>query len=150
MASTVTIEQLKGSTNKVRVQQVASPAQSISTATFTKVAFGTENEDPGGLFATGTFTAPYAGHLLVAGSITWQAFGAAAAQVISEIYKNGAAVARMSNQGTGMGNQPSYNFARVIPVAASDTIEIYVYQNSGGSVSLETGLYTAAEFAYLP
>ena len=136
--------------NKVRVQQVASPAQSIATATFTKVNFGTKNEDGGNNFASGTYTAPRTGHLMITGGISWQIFSGAAAQTIIEIYRNGSSALRISNQATASGAQPTYPSCAILSVTASDTIEIYVYQNSGSSQNLETGSACHLEIAYLP
>jgi hypothetical protein len=134
---------------KVRAQQTGS-AQSVSNNTFTKVNFGTENEDTGADFATGTFTAPRTGHILVTGAIAWQALPGAATQMIVEIYKNGATHLRCSNHPGASGGQPAFQYAAIVNVSASDTIEIYCYQNTGSSVNLEVNSNTHLEIAYMP
>jgi hypothetical protein len=134
---------------KVRAQQTGS-AQSVSNNTFTKVNFGTENEDSGADFATGTFTAPRTGHILVTGAIAWQALPGAATQMIVEIYKNGATHLRCSNHPGASGGQPAFQYAAIVNVSASDTIEIYCYQNTGSSVNLEVNSNTHVEIAYMP
>lgn len=135
---------------KVRVQQHASVGQSIANATFTKVNFAVENEDTHTAFSSGTFTAPRAGSLLVTGSVAWQALSAGAVQIITEVWKNGSLAGRAANRSASSGNQPCDPFAMVVSVAAGNSVEIYVYQNSGTSQTLEVGAHTHAEFTYLP
>jgi hypothetical protein len=135
---------------KVRATQVASPAQAIANNSFTKVNWGTESEDTGADFASGTFTAPRTGHVIVTGSICWTLFSAGAAQSIIEVYKNGSSHLRMTNIPIAISTQPCFVFASIVNVTANDTVEIYVYQNSGSSQNLEGAANTHLEIAYLP
>lgn len=98
----------------------------------TKVTFDSETYDTGSNFATSTFTAPVVGFYLF---YTYVRISAAVGMTTGSLvlYKNGAAyrnldIAQVSNEIVGL------NGILAIPLAASDTIELYA-QTSGASSS---------------
>ena len=111
-------------------------AQVIATATYTKVLLPNEYTDTNGEFASSTYTAVSAGDYLVSAqiyengetgtSVVWQPY----------IYKNGSIFLRGS-QTTDYA--VGYTFpisAVVVPLSASDTIELYVLHNKGSNASI--------------
>lgn len=111
-------------------------AQAITTGTYTKVLLPNEYTDTNGEFTGSTYTAVSAGDYLVSAqiyengetgtSVSWQTF----------IYKNGSIFlrgAQTTDYGVG------YTFpisAVVVPLSASDTIELYVLHNKGSNASI--------------
>ena len=111
-------------------------AQAITTGTYTKVLLPNEYTDTNGEFTGSTYTAVSAGDYIVSAqiyengetgtSVSWQTF----------IYKNGSIFlrgAQTTDYGVG------YTFpisAVVVPLSASDTIELYVLHNKGSNASI--------------
>lgn len=110
--------------------------QTIATGTNTKVLLPNEYTDSNGEFASSTYTATSAGDYLLSAqvyengetgtSVQWQVF----------IYKNGSLFlrgAQTTDYGVG------YTFpisAVVVPLAASDTIELYTFHNKGSNANI--------------
>ena len=109
----------------------------ISSATFTKVNFQTEEFDTNSNFASSTFTPTIAGYYQI-NSIIW-ASGTFIGSFIS-IYKNGVRY----KDGTFIGSTATYaEFASsantlVYCNGSTDYIEIYVWANSTGTYSLQS------------
>jgi hypothetical protein len=110
--------------------------QTIATGTNTKVLLPNEYTDSNGEFASSTYTATSAGDYLLSAqvyengetgtSVQWQVF----------IYKNGSLFLRGA-QTTDYG--VAYTFpisAVVVPLAASDTIELYTFHNKGSNANI--------------
>jgi hypothetical protein len=68
-----------------------STTQSVTTSTYTKVNFGTENFDTNSNFASSRFTPTVAGYYFISGSI-YSVSTAAATYIWAIIYKNGGQV----------------------------------------------------------
>ena len=103
-----------------------------STGTWTKVTYGTERFDTNSNFASSRFTATIAGYYQVNASAYF--YPAVVGQCQISLYKNGSSylvgnVVPNSNQG------PACGLAAIVPLSATDYIEIYVYQNSGGNLN---------------
>jgi hypothetical protein len=122
------------------VQQIFGPAFGANTATdvaasnatWTKVTYGTEKFDTNSNFASSRFTATVPGYYQINTSAYF--YPSANGQCQIAIYKNGASylvgsVVPNSNQG------PACVASAVIPMAATDYLEVYVYQNSGGNLN---------------
>lgn len=109
--------------------------QTISSATFTKIIFNTENFDDANAFnpALGDFVAPLAGKYL----FTWHAASVGADNVITAIYVNGVTRFRGFWNST-TGQTRSSTGTTVIKLAAGDTISIYAYI-TGGALTLRGG-----------
>lgn len=131
-----------GATVKVAVNALATfaPAFGANTtsdvgannATWTKVTYGTEKFDTNSNFASSRFTATVAGYYQINASTYF--YPSALGQCQVAVYKNGASylvgtVIPNSNQG------PACVVSAVISLAATDYLEVYVYQNSGGSLN---------------
>jgi len=107
---------------------------SCANTTFTKQTYDVEVFDTNNNFASSRFTPTVAGYYQInAGTV----FGVVASGIcFIDIYKNGAEFARGSLTFFTSGINPSCVVSSVIYFNGStDYVEIYVYQNSGGSLS---------------
>lgn len=117
-----------------------STTQSISNASFTKVQCDTEEFDTNSNYDNSTnyrFTPTVAGYYQVSGSV---AGAAAYAQLLASIYKNGSEFKR----GTQAGSAGAYLYqasvsALVYLNGSTDYVELYAYQQSGGSGTINNG-----------
>lgn len=103
-----------------------------STATWTKVSYPNEKFDTNSNFASSRFTTTIAGYYQVNASAYF--YPSITGQCQIAIYKNGTSylvgsISPNSNQG------PACVVSAVISLAATDYLEIYVYQNSGGNLN---------------
>lgn len=128
--------------------------QSISNNTTTSVTFNTENFDTDGFHDnasnTSRFTVPTGkgGYYLVNGSITFAANATGARAVY--VYKNGAIANYTVQTGAIASIFSIINFNFTIKLVATDYVEIFVYQSSGGSLDVESGAsYTTAAVNFL-
>jgi len=117
-----------------------STLQAVANATFTKVQFQTEEFDTNSNFDPTTnyrFTPTVAGYYQVNASV--QNSGSIAGQSTVLIYKNGSAF----KNGTSSPQNTAYLGVIVSALVyfngSSDYVEIYFWQNSGGSVNTATG-----------
>ena len=91
--------------------------------------------------ATGVFTAKQGGRLHIHASVEWAAsatWGATELAIIS-VYQNAAAVAHLDlrTDFSGANILVKVTGGTTIEVAEADTVEIKVYQNSGGGLALQ-------------
>jgi hypothetical protein len=111
--------------------------QTIANNTWTKVVFNSETYDVGGYAASGsTITIPSGkgGYYLVIG---WAYFDANATGVRNcKIYKNGSATYLSRGWASNATVYPQVGIQNVVAAAATDTLEFYVYQSSGGNLTL--------------
>lgn len=118
-----------------------SAAQSISNTTITKLSFGTETFDSDSAFASDKFTVPSgkAGKYFFYAS--WQtATSTNFNEMRIYIYKNGTAI-DPNIQGYH-DHYGSIQISKLVDLAVSDYIEVYAYQNSGGSIdTLGTSIF---------
>jgi hypothetical protein len=109
-----------------------SATQSIPDASYTKVAFDSEDFDPQNTFASNKFTPAVAGYYYLGASIGFS--GAVDFNdMLIIIYKNGSSI---SQGGSAFLN---YDIRKTFVIdLANDTdyYEVYVYQNSGGAKDL--------------
>jgi hypothetical protein len=114
--------------------------QTANTATWTKVQANTEEFDTNSNYDNATnhrFTPTVAGYYQVNGEVKMTG---AAAILITAIYKNGSEFKR----GTQSGNAASSGQAAAVSAlvyfnGSSDYVELYAYQDSGGTLSVEGG-----------
>jgi hypothetical protein len=128
----------KTALQKVVVEAYRSGALSIANNTLTVLVFNGETDDKTKSFnpATGVFTAPLAGSYLVTSSAYW---GANATGLRSSgIYVNGT-LKKLGIFTTGdnaTNNFTSSCVTSTVNLAANDTLDIRVLQNSGASISI--------------
>jgi hypothetical protein len=114
--------------------------QSISNASFTKVQCDTEEFDTNTNYDNATnyrFTPTVAGYYQVNGSV---AGASAYAQLLASIYKNGSEFKR----GNQAGSAGAYLFQAAVSAliylnGSTDYVELYAYQQSGGSGTINNG-----------
>lgn len=131
---TVTSEKLN---NTVAFRAYGSAATSIPNSTFTKVNFATEEFDFSSNFASSTFTAPYDGVYHISSSVLLIT-SSTSARMIATVYVNGAERVRGADYGTNSADGAGHVSAPVM-LTAGDTVEIYLFQVSGGSRNTQTG-----------
>ena len=113
-------------------------SQSISHATYTKLTFASEAFDRGGNFASSTFTAPKDGVYLFTAFARLS--GVAVDRLILVPYKNGSNIGGqyISNTAEKQMTTAAYTsveFTQLLSLSATDTFEIYLYQNTGSSAN---------------
>jgi hypothetical protein len=111
--------------------------QSISTNTFTKVTFNNEVFDTNNNFASSTFTPTVAGYYQVNGNVGFAGNSTGFAMIA--IYKNGT----IFSHGGGMPNNTQVGGLAATSTVVfcngtTDTVELYAWQGSGGSLALQT------------
>ena len=131
-----------GFSSKARAY-LSGTAQVIPNATTTKVQLNTESYDGLGEFDPTTnyrFTAQAAGYYLITAQADWLAAVDQCALYVS-IHKNGAVDTAHFRRASGTGEQ-AVSISDIVYLAANDYIELYVYQNSGGNLSLDAYPYS--------
>ena len=108
---------------------------SMTTATFTKILFDTELWDTNANYASSTFTPTVAGYYQVNAALQISA----ASPGFLVIYKNGTAYKRGA-WNAAASSQSDFHVSGLVSCAASDTIEIYGYQDSGVSRTPQGGV----------
>ncbi len=116
----------------------ASAATSAATATFTKIAFATEEFDTNNNFASSTFTPTVAGYYQINGSVQGNF-----TTLITAIYKNGVEYKR-GNHTSGATVSLTIVSSIVYLNGTTDYVEIYGYQASGSTQNFGTG----SQFVY--
>lgn len=132
-----------------------STAITITTGTLTVLPFDTEITNRGGIHSTVSNTTRIT--CPTGGDGSW-AFGANiqfAAQVngtrIAQIIKNGATTLAISEPGAApvAGNNTDLLLSTFAPLTAGDYIELYVFQSSGGALTLNSATqYSPVFWAY--
>lgn len=125
--------------------------QTISNATNTKVQVNTESFDTNNCFDSSTnyrFTPTVAGYYFFVGT---GIFGQGSNSVQCYIYKNGsvALVNAVQNQASGSGNVSLSVSGLLYMNGTTDYAEFYVYQSSGGNLTLYAGSYLTYFQGYL-
>jgi hypothetical protein len=114
-----------------------SSAQTLSSATFTKLQLQAELFDTANAFDSTTnyrFTPLVAGFYQLNGQVAIGGAGAGFGQI--SIYKNGAESARGSTSTNNLSVGAMCTVSNLIYMnGTTDYVELYVYQNSGGSVA---------------
>jgi hypothetical protein len=117
-----------------------SSATTVANATFTKIAFQTEEFDTANAFDSTTnyrFTPQVAGYYQISSTIS---LNNASGNFLIDLYKNGSEFKRGSAilQVTGIGSYASSSWL-VYLNGSTDYLEIYGYQTSGSSLATTTG-----------
>ena len=110
--------------------------QTIATGTNTKVVLPNEYTDSNGEFASYTYTATRAGHYLLSAQVYENGETGTSVQWQVVIYKNGSLFLRGAKT---TDYAVAYTFpisAVVVPLAASDTIELYTFHNKGSNANI--------------
>jgi hypothetical protein len=130
------------------------PQQAISNNTTTALSFESENFDTNAFHNNSTnnsrFTIPSgkAGYYLVTASVAFAASSTGIRSVY--VYKNGANANYTSQVVSAASVYTISNINYTINLAVGDYIEIFVYQNSGGSLDVVDGVnYTTAAVSFL-
>jgi len=113
----------------------ASQQINIADTVFTKVAFGTEEIDVTGAFASSAFTPRTIGNYHIGANVTF-ASSVDLKSIIISLYKNGGAIKNKHLETSGTATF-TVSIDCIVPVeATSDYFEIYVRQSSGGTLNL--------------
>ena len=139
---TVTLPAASGSLmvsgNMPAFSAYASAGTSISNTTATKILYATNNFDTNSNFSSSRFTPTVAGYYQINASTRFASTTLTATLITLSIYKNGS-----SYQIAGGSASSSYLFPCVSAVVycngSTDYIEIYGYQNSGGTITSDNG-----------
>ena len=118
--------------SKARAYQ--SSQQSIDSGDATKINLQTENYDVNSEFANSRFTAKIAGYYQVNASILWLA-SADTKVCQTQIRVKGDVAAADAKRSPGTGYISS-NISDIVYLDVDDYVEMYGYQDSGGSVNL--------------
>ena len=125
-------------------------SQSIATGTTTTLLWSSETYDTDSYHSTssntGRLTVPSAGKYLITGIITWAANASGNTRDIY-LVKNGGTYLYQNNQRPTVSTPITNTFATVVNASASDYWEIYVSQDSGSSINIQSQLsYGGSEF----
>jgi hypothetical protein len=102
-----------------------STTQSLSSATFTKITFDTEEFDTNSNFASSRFTPTVAGYYQITGALN----NSTGTQTVTSIYKNGSAFKQGVNGSLYSSNQSALIYLN----GSTDYVELYGYFGTGTS-----------------
>jgi len=128
-------------TETVAARYTSNNGQSIGTASAQTVIYEDLIEDTHGSYntSTGIYTAPLSGWYAVNATTTFAALATAPSNItFITVEKNGATVSRVNIEfdGTITADNTTSNVTTLINLAKGDTINIDLFQNSGGSEAL--------------
>lgn len=129
--------------------------QSIADSTYVNLSWDTETYDTDAYHSTSTNTdritipSGKAGYYLFRGSVRWNAY-ASGTLLLTDLMKNGG-LAAYGRFWSASSNQGEIDWAqgRIIYGAVGDYFQLRVYQNSGTSRTIESGIYSYFQCAYL-
>jgi hypothetical protein len=125
--------------NMPAVSAYANSGTTIANASFTKVLFDTENFDTNNNFASSRFTPTVAGYYQISAGVS-QAGTLIANNNVLGIHKNGTWSVVGSTAGASS-NSGYWSVSGLLYMNGStDYVEIYLYQNSGGTITTNTGV----------
>jgi len=119
----------------------ANSGTTIANASFTKVLFDTENFDTNNNFASSRFTPTVAGYYQISAGVS-QAGTLIANNNVLGIHKNGTWSVVGSTAGASSNNGYWSVSGLLYMNGSTDYVEIYLYQNSGGTITTNTGVQT--------
>ena len=112
-----------------------SSAQTLSTFTWTKITFDTEDFDTNNAFASSRFTPDVAGYYYISSNCELGT-GTTAGVGAFGIYKNGTSFRRGNQFLLQSNSNVGYQIGLLVYLnGTTDYIEIYMYQSSGGNLS---------------
>lgn len=127
---------LDGSYAGVRAYRTAN--QSIATATYTAIAFTAESFDTDTFHDNSTnntrFTVTTAGKYRITPAVRWTS-NTTGFRVVA-VRKNGVATNLLHSSSPGLAQNHSQTGSVTLDLAANDYVEVYVYQDSGGNLSV--------------
>jgi hypothetical protein len=119
-----------------------STSQSITTGTWSKVLFQTEEFDTAGYYDNATnyrFTPLIAGYYQISGSACF----ASSSNFIVSLYKNGSEYATAATVGISGILDSTGSISRLIYFNGStDYVEVYCYQNTGSALNIQGRIYS--------
>jgi hypothetical protein len=130
-----------GSSSAVGCGLSNSGVQSIPNATWTAVTFDTESWDNGGYHSTSSNTSRITipsgkdGVYLFTANVVLANAGGTYRYI--KIYKNGSAIS-LQNMNNLSGDVAAMGYSMLVKLAATDYIEVFVLQDSGGSINTNT------------
>ena len=111
----------------------------LTDETAVKIAFATETYDYNSNFASSTYTAPVTGVYHFDALVTNSGAFVAPLTFFMSLYKNGVEFRRgLRYRPSTIGNE-SVSISTDVLLAAGNTVDIYVYQDSGGNETTEIG-----------
>lgn len=120
--------------------------QSLANATFTAISWDAEDSDPDSMHDNSTnptrITVPTAGIWLVTANVVFQNNGNGQRQVFVKV--NGTIQAGVSYVERTSGNQNGVVYTRLLSLSANDYIEVWAYQDTGGSLNALGGAATSS------
>ena len=115
----------------------ASAGTTISNATFTKINYATENFDTNNNYSSSRFTPTVAGYYQISASTRLGLITASI--VVWAIYKNGVSAATGGSCGVVAGYVYPAISSLIYLNGSTDYVEVYCYQNTGGSTTTDLG-----------
>ncbi len=120
--------------------------QSISTGTTTKIAFDTELYDTDNAFASNKFTVPtgkggkyHFSGIIIVRNIDLDEQNSIRIHVNGSDTVSGLNVYRMTQYGTGNDTFTTAPISADIDLSAGDYVELFIFQNEGGSQDVDAG-----------
>jgi microcystin-dependent protein len=122
--------------NPYRVRAYNTALQTYASGSFVKISYGNETYDINNNFSTSTYayTAPVDGTYLVSAQIVYGNVLTANQRYGILIYKNGTAYSEYINTNGSLTDYIGANITDTLVLSATNTVEIYAYQTSGGTV----------------
>lgn len=145
--TTLTLPATSGTVLTSASTQVTGPAfrafqtssQSISSSTWTKITFNSEDFDTNNNFASSTFTPTVAGYYQISANVRMTSM-ASGNNIGLQIYKNGSANSEIGNVNEGAAGDASRGGSSLIYFNGStDYVEIYLYQSNASAKSTVNG-----------
>ena len=114
-------------------------SQSISSSTWTKITFNSEDFDTNNNFASSRFTPTVAGYYQISANVRMTSM-ASGNNIGLQIYKNGSANSEIGNANEGAAGDASRGGSSLIYFNGStDYVEIYLYQSNASAKSTVDG-----------
>jgi len=118
--------------------------QTINNATYTAITFNSENFDTDAFHSTSsntsriTIPAGKGGYYLISGNVSFN--GNATGERIGALYKNGSLVADMVSTAASTAISKAFPLSFTINAAVADYLELFAWQNSGGTLGISGGI----------
>jgi len=114
--------------------------QSVSQATFTKIALGTEVYDTDSKFASDRFTPTIDGYYQINASVTFANASFTQAGAILQIRKNGSNYAGFNSVVGGFESRHGINGSALVYLDSNDYVEMWIYNTSSAvTIAHDTG-----------
>ena len=143
-----------GAASPINARVYNNAAQNISNTTWTVLAFNSERFDTGGGATSGLhhnstnnsrFTIATAGVYTIWAGIEWQGNASGSFRIMRITLNGSTEIAHQSQPGAASGQRMS--LSTIWSFSATDYVEVYVYQNSGSTLSIPGNNNYSSEFA---